>query len=265
MKIRPKKSLSQNFLVSPKISQRIVDLLEIKPDDVVLEIGPGKGALTQFLVEKASLVTAVEIDKNLCQYLKEKFSQCQNLKIVERDFLKINLIEFASAERKIKVIGNLPYQITSPALDLILNQREFVSLCILMLQKEVAQRICAQPKSRDWSALSIGLQLYTNPKLAFLVKKTSFFPQPQVDSAVVKFEFLEKPKLVLKEEKKFFEIVQAAFGQRRKTILNSLCSNLNMEKKELMEYFEKAKIHPQKRAEELGLEDFALLSNLLSI
>src|SRR5574341_129676 len=163
-KFRPKKRFSQNFLVNLHAAERIVDSLNLTREDIVLEIGAGKGVLTQFLIEKAKKVLAVELDRNLVAALREKFLQAENLEIIPSDILKLKLTDYLLPNQKIKIIGNLPYQITSPILEWLVNQREFIELTVVTVQKEVAKRICTRPGTREWSPISIFCQVYTDRK-----------------------------------------------------------------------------------------------------
>jgi 16S rRNA (adenine1518-N6/adenine1519-N6)-dimethyltransferase len=262
--VRPKKSLSQNFLINGRAARRIVESLNLKKDDVVLEIGAGKGALTKYLLEKTKKALAVEIDKPLCSYLQEKFGHNGNLDVINKDILKIDFKELIRPESFCKVVGNLPYQITSPVLSLLLENRELITLCVLMVQKEVALRICSVPKSKDWSPLSIAVQLYSDVKILFHLKPNSFFPQPRVDSSVIKIVFLPKPKILVEDAEVFFRVVRSAFGQRRKTLLNSVSANLDLPKKEMEIILNSVGIDPQRRAETLSLSEFANLSSAMT-
>jgi 16S rRNA (adenine1518-N6/adenine1519-N6)-dimethyltransferase len=264
-KIRPKKSLSQNFLINENAAKRIVESLNLKKNETVIEIGPGKGALTKHLIDKSRRVIGVEIDKGLCQFLKKRFSLHKNLEIINKDFLKIDFEKTISPDKKIKVIGNLPYQITSPALALLLENRKRIKSAVLMLQKEVAQRICAQPGNKNWSPLSIGIQLYSDPDILFKLKPSSFKPAPKVESAVIKLVFLKKPKVKIENEAFFSRLVKAAFSQRRKMILNSVSASLGWSKDLVLKALRKAGIDPTKRAEALTIEKLASFSNILSI
>ncbi|KPL02315.1 MAG: hypothetical protein AMJ90_06235 [candidate division Zixibacteria bacterium SM23_73_2] len=258
-RMRPKKSLSQNFLVNDFAAKRIVDSLDLKEDEIVLEIGPGKGALTRHLVKKSKRVIGVEIDKNLCKFLEDKFKDKRNLIVVNKDVLKINLDDFASRDDKIKIVGNLPYKITSPVLSLLLDKKDLIKQCVLMVQKEVAERLCAELGTKNWSSLSVAVQLYSDVKMLFRLKPTSFFPPPKVFSKVIKMVFLKKPRVKIEDEKFFLKVVKASFAQRRKTILNSLSSNLGLEKSVVLLALNKAKIDPKRRAESLSLEEFGEL------
>lgn len=258
-KMKPKKSLSQNFLINDFAAKRIVDALDLKENETVLEIGPGKGALSRHLVKLSKRVIGVEIDRNLCGYLKDKFKENKNLIILNRDFLKVDLDQFGSRDNKIKIVGNLPYKITSPVLSLLFEKKDLITLCVLMVQKEVAQRICAEPGSKDWSSLSLAVQLYSDVKMLYRLKPTSFFPAPLVFSKVIKIVFLKKPRIKLEDEEFFFKVVKASFAQRRKTISNSLSLNLGLEKSVVLSALQKARIDPKRRAESLSLKEFAEL------
>jgi 16S rRNA (adenine1518-N6/adenine1519-N6)-dimethyltransferase len=264
-KIRPKKSLSQNFLINENAAKRIVESLNLKKNETVLEIGPGKGALTKHLIYKSRRVIGVEIDKRLCEFLKKRFSFYKNLEIINKDFLKIDFEKTISPDKKIKVIGNLPYQITSPALALLLENKKRIKSAVLMVQKEVAQRICAQPGNKNWSPLSIGIQLYSDPDILFKLKPSSFKPAPKVESTVIKLVFLKKPKVKIEDEVFFPRLVKAAFSQRRKMILNSVSASLGWRKDLVLKALLHVGIDPTKRAEALTIEKLASFSSILSI
>jgi 16S rRNA (adenine1518-N6/adenine1519-N6)-dimethyltransferase len=257
--VRPKKSLSQNFLVNEKAASRIVEALDLKKDDTVLEIGAGQGALTKHLLNKAGMVYAVEIDRRLCSYLEHRFGGRGDLKVINEDVLKTNLGELIGSGRLCKVAGNLPYQITSPVLSLLLENRQFISVCVLTVQKEVAWRICASPGKKDWSPLSIAVQLYSEVEILFHLEPDSFFPPPKVDSSVIEIGFLPQPRVCVPDEDLFFKVVRAAFVQRRKMISNSLAASLDLPKKEVEVILKKLDIDPQRRAETLSLKEFGSL------
>jgi len=262
--VRPKRSLSQNFLTNDRAARRIVERLELKEDETVLEIGSGRGALTKYLLDKAEKIFAVEIDKQLCSYLEQRFVSKKNLKIINKDILKVNFKDLISPGSFCKVVGNLPYQITSPVLSLLLKNKEFISLCVLMVQKEVALRICASPGDKDWSPLSIAVQLYSDVKILFHLRSSSFFPQPKVISSVIRIVFPSEPKVRVPDEKLFFWVVRSAFGQRRKMVLNSLAANLDLPKRKIEVILDKAGIDPQRRAETLSLNELARFSSSLN-
>jgi 16S rRNA (adenine1518-N6/adenine1519-N6)-dimethyltransferase len=261
--VRPKKSLSQHFLINHRAARRIVDSLNIQGDDKVLEIGAGKGALTRYLLQQAGKVIAVEIDKELCRYLQQTFADTKNLVLINKDILKVDWGKLTDQEGYFKVIGNLPYQITSPLLSLLLKNRKFIPASMLMVQREAAKRICAQPGGKDWSSLSVAVQLYSEVKTLFNLKPASFFPPPQVESSVIKMTFLQEPRVPVSDEVLFFRVVRSAFGQRRKMILNSLSANLDLPKRELELILGKVNLDPKRRPETISIQEFALLSSAL--
>lgn len=261
--MRPKKRLSQNFLVNDRAARRIVDALSPEKTDVVLEIGSGSGALTRHLLNRAKKVLAIEIDKQLCSNLKEKFANHQNLTIINADILKLDLDSVIKPDHSCKVVGNLPYQITSPILSFLLQNKGLIDLCVLMVQKEFALRLSSAPGSKDWSPLSVAIQLYADVGILFHLKPGSFFPQPRVNSSVVKITFLPHPTVQLEDEKWFLRVVRAAFGQRRKILLNSLAANLSLPKDKIEFILNRVEIDPKRRAETLGLKEFAVLSSAL--
>ena len=262
-RIFPRKRFSQNFLVNLKAAKRIVDYLELKPDEKVLEIGPGKGVLTQFLLEKAKRVYGVEVDRSLFKYLVEEFKDKENLEVINQDILEFNLYKIVDKGERLKVIGNIPYQITTPIFEYLIQNREFIDFAILTVQKEVAKRICAKPGTPDWSPLSIGIQLFSNPEILFTLKPNSFFPAPKVDSAVIRVKFLLKPKVEV-EFLFFADLVKAVFSQRRKTLLNSLSKSLDLNKDELQTILKDAEIDSQRRGETLNLKELGKLAKIIS-
>lgn len=246
MHFKAKKKLGQHFLLDQNIQRKIISSLGLSGSDIILEIGSGRGALTKLLCEKAGLVYAVEIDAELCSRLKEEFKSAPNLEIIHADFLKFDPLPIFKKGR-IKVIGNIPYYISSPIIERLLQFSKKISAIFLTLQKEFALRIIARPGSKAYGALSCFVQYYTRPEILFFISRNCFRPAPKVDSA---FSCLT-PKLELllprKEEAIFFKIVRAAFSQRRKTLRNSLKNIVPLE----------ALIpHAHKRAEELSLQDF---------
>jgi 16S rRNA (adenine1518-N6/adenine1519-N6)-dimethyltransferase len=261
-RIFPRKRFSQNFLINLKAAKRIVDYLDLKSDEKVLEIGPGKGVLTQFLLEKAKRVYGVELDRNLCKYLVEEFKDKENLEVINQNILKFNLKKITEEER-LKIIGNIPYQITTPIFEYLIQNREFIDFAILTVQKEVAKRICAKPGTPDWSPLSVGIQLFSNPEILFTLKPNSFFPPPKVDSAVIKIRFLLRPKVEVGFPF-FADLVKAVFSQRRKTLLNSLSKSLDLNKDELQTILKDAEIDSQRRGETLNLKELGKLAKIIS-
>ena len=221
-KYRPKKFLGQNFLVDNNIAKKIISSLEIKQGDNVMEIGPGQGALTKYVVDEDCSYSAVELDKGIYEHLKEEYGDRINL--IHSDFLKLGEEVFAGLagkSNKLKIIGNIPYNITSEILFKIFGLREYISEAVMMMQKEVAQRLTAKPNSKEYGILAVQTELYSNVKILFNVPPTAFFPKPRVHSSVVKFTLKENNGL-LKSEDLFKKVVRQSFGQRRKVMSNSL-------------------------------------------
>lgn len=263
------KSLGQNFLIDANITRKIVEFAEITDKECVLEIGPGIGTLTQLLCQRAKKVIAIEIDSKLVPILKSNLKEYNNLKIINNDVLKIDLRELVEKEfdnSKIKVIGNLPYYITTPIILELLGKKLNISDITIMVQKEVAQRINAKPGTKHYGALSIAVQYYCKPKIGFTVSNMCFMPSPKVNSIVLKLELLDKPMVEVRNEKVFFKTVKAAFSQRRKTLLNSLSSSnlLNINKQQIRNILSKLGIPENQRGENLTLEQFAKLSDELT-
>ena len=259
------KSLGQNFLIDGNVLNNIIKMGEITKEDLILEIGPGIGTLTEELALNSKKVVAVEIDKNLLPILDETLKAYDNIEIVHGDILKID-IEKLILEKldggPIKVVANLPYYITTPIIGKLLEENLNIQSIIVMIQKEVAHRIVAKPNTKDYGALSIFINFYTDPEIILKVPKTVFMPQPKVDSAVVKLNLKEELPNIDREL--FFKVVKSAFGKRRKTILNSLSTGeLGLEKEIIKNVLEEANIPPNFRAENLKMEDFIKISETL--
>jgi len=223
-KIHPKKSLGQNFLKDENIARKIVSSLALKTDDHVLEIGAGAGVLTKYLIQRVKKVVAVEIDKNLVQQLLKKFWDCDNLFLYRDDILNIYLEEILERSQLWKVVANLPYHITSPVLFKLFENRKLFGSATLMVQREVAQRIIAQPGSKAYGILSVFSQYYADVKNLFDVSKHVFFPKPEVSSSVIRLDFRNNGSFNLQQERLFRQLVKGTFGQRRKMLRNSLKS-----------------------------------------
>lgn len=258
MRHKPKKSLGQNFLIDRNIQERIIQASDLKKDDTVLEIGPGRGELTQELLNKAKKLIAVELDAGLCDRLKEKFSSYPNFELLHQDILETDLSSLLTGAGKIKVIANLPYYISTPAISHLLKHKKYISEIYLTLQKEVAQRICASPGTKAYGAFSCFAQFHAQAEILFEIKSASFWPRPKVDSCFIRLKALNKPKLKIADEEIFFRIIRTAFNQRRKQLKNSLKKIL------APEAFKKTGTNPNSRAENLSLADFARLNNFLS-
>lgn len=255
------KKFGQNFLVDANIVRGIVDSAEAGPGDKILEIGPGIGTLTQGLAESGAEVIAVEIDKKLPAVLAETLKGYDNVTIVPGDILKVNIREIMG-EDPFKVAANLPYYITTPILMALLEQHLPITHIVTMVQKEVAERMVAKPGSRIYGALSVAVQYYTEPHIAYDVPPRSFIPAPEVDSVVIACKVRETPAVAVKDEKLFFRVVKAAFGQRRKTISNAM-KGAGFDKEQIAAAFEKAGIDAGRRGETFSLEEFGRLADAL--
>ena len=228
------KKFGQNFLIDTHVLDKIIGSAEITKDDVVLEIGPGIGTMTQYLACAAKKVIAVEIDKALIPILEDTLSEYENVRVINHDVLKVDIAKLAEEEnggKPIKVVANLPYYITSPVLTRLLESRCFSAVTV-MVQKEVARRICAAPGTADYSAFSILCQYHAAPELLFDVPASCFIPQPKVTSSVIRLRRREKPPVEVGDEKLMFRVIRAAFNQRRKTLVNALSSQLGVLDKE---------------------------------
>jgi 16S rRNA (adenine1518-N6/adenine1519-N6)-dimethyltransferase len=260
------KSLGQNFLIDQNIVQNIIKGAEVTGEDYVLEVGPGIGTLTEALAEVAKKVVAVEIDKTLIPVLSETLGPYDNADVVHGDILKTDIVGIINEKfggHKPKVIANLPYYITTPIIMKFLEEKIPVTDLVVMIQKEVAERIYASPSTKAYGALSIAVQYYADPFMLMIVPKTVFFPAPNVDSAVLRLKVLDQPRFPVKDEKLFFRVVRAAFSQRRKTLLNTLSSGLSMDKATVSETLLSVDIDPIRRGETLSIEEFAKLADAI--
>ena len=259
------KALGQNFLVNPSVCPRMAEYSGAGRGVGVIEIGPGIGVLTNELCQLADKVVAVELDKRLLPVLAETLEEYDNIRIVNADVLELDLKaliaeEFAGME--VVVCANLPYYITSPVIMKLLEDRLPITAVTVMVQKEAAQRICAEVGSRMSGAVTVSVNYYAKPQLLFGVSAGSFMPAPKVDSAVIRLDILKQPP-VQADEKLFFAVVKAAFSQRRKVIANSLSAGLGRSKEEITSVLGAAGVSPTARAEKLSLEDFAAIANAI--
>jgi 16S rRNA (adenine1518-N6/adenine1519-N6)-dimethyltransferase len=255
---RAKKGLGQHFLVDRGVLEKIISAAELEPSDTVIEVGPGLGVLTGELVKKAAKVIAIEADSKLASSLQKTFSKIPQLTVLNADVLEIDPGEiFAKKRRSYKIVANLPYYIAAPILRHFLEASLKPSLMVVMVQKEVGQSIVAAPG--DMSILGISVQLYGKPTIVDYVPAQSFYPQPKVDSAIVRIEVYPKPAIEVESIAGFFEIVKAGFSAPRKQIRNSLALGLQVTSAEAEELLEKAGISPQRRPETLSLEEWAKL------
>ena len=260
--IHMSKRLGQNFLIDESIVQGIVEAAEIKPGEKVLEIGPGIGTLTQGIAEAGAEVVAVELDKKLPAVLAETLAGYDNVKIVPGDILKVNIPEIMG-DGSFKVVANLPYYITTPIIMALLEQHLPITKLVTMVQKEVALRMVAQPGKKDYGALSVAVQYYTEPKIMLDVPPTSFLPAPEVDSVVIGCRVRSKAPVDVIDEKMFFRVVKAAFGQRRKTLNNALKA-MGVDKTIVQDVLAAAGIDGVRRGETLSLAEFAKIADAVS-
>lgn len=261
MRIKPKKSLGQNFLVDRHARERIIRSCAFTCEDTILEIGSGRGELTALLAKEAKLVYALEIDKALSRNLKKDFKGCDNVRVICHDILQFDIgAYFSDFPGKIKVFGNLPYYITSPIIELLFRYKNKIAAVFITVQKEFAQRIVAGAGDKNYGAFSCFVQYFSEPKKLFYIKKGSFAPVPKVDSCFLRLAIRQEPAVRTKDRDHFFKIIRAAFNQRRKTLKNSLKGLILREKIE--EFLRSKKLSLNIRPEDLSLQDFADLANL---
>lgn len=265
-----KKSLGQNFLIDPNILRNIVSHANLTPESGAIEVGPGIGALTEHLARAAKKVVSFEIDQRLLPVLEDTLSPYDNIKIVHSDILKADVVKVIEKEmpgiKDVMVVANLPYYVTTPILMKLLNDRLPIRGFVVMMQKEVADRITAKPGTKEYGSLSIAIQYYCSAEVAMIVPKTVFMPQPNVDSAVIRLIKHDQPPVAVIDEDFLFEVTRASFAQRRKTILNNLQSGLTDGKKNkeaILTALEKAGVEPSRRGETLTIEEFGHLADAL--
>lgn len=265
--LSPKKQFGQNFLSDPSTAEMIVSRSGILPEDIILEIGAGLGALTLPLSEAADKIYAVEKDKNLIPVLRNELDSKNigNAEILNENILDIDLKSlFTEHSRKLIVMGNLPYNISSQILVKLIMERDFVSRAILMFQKELSERICAGPGGRDYGRISVMLQYCSDISKIADVKASLFFPKPRIDSRIIEIRFKEAPAFPADNENFLFSVIKAAFGKRRKTLKNSLSgSELGIDAQTAVSALNSAGIDPARRAETLTVEEFVKLSNAI--
>ncbi|MEG2428983.1 MAG: 16S rRNA (adenine(1518)-N(6)/adenine(1519)-N(6))-dimethyltransferase RsmA [Oscillospiraceae bacterium] len=260
------KSLGQNFLINENIPKKIVENSNTTSECGVIEIGTGFGVLTVELCSVAKKVVAIEIDKKLIPVLDETLKNFDNVKIINDDVLKVDLAKLISEEFQdmdITVCANLPYYITSPIIMGLLEQKLPIKSITVMVQKEAAERICAKPGTRQCGAVTHAVYYYATPKILFPVVRGNFFPQPNVDSAVIRLDINPEPPKNVQNEKFLFSLIKAAFSQRRKTLANPVSGMLSIKKEIVLNCLEKSNLKATARAEELTLEQFVTLSNFL--
>lgn len=262
------KKFGQNFLIDGHVLDKIIAGAGVTKDDMVLEIGPGIGTMTQYLAEAAGKVVAVEIDRNLLPILQETLADYDNVKVIHADVLSLNLEKLVQEEnggRPIKVVANLPYYITTPIIMALFEQHVPLANVTVMVQKEVAARMKSGPGSKDYGALSLAVQYYAEPYIVANVPCNCFMPRPNVDSAVIRLTRYEEPPVQVKDEKMLFKIIRASFNQRRKTLQNGLnnSSELNFTKDQIAAAIAEAGFSTSVRGEALTLEQFAKLTDIL--
>lgn len=264
-----KKSLGQNFLIDVNILKNIIEEAGIDRSTGAIEIGPGIGALTEQIAQRADRVVAFEIDQRLLPILEDTLGEYDNVEVINQDILKANVEKVIADQfepgQPVRVVANLPYYITTPILMKLLMDRLPIASITVMIQKEVADRMAAKPNTKSYGSLSIAVQYYTDAKIALNVPKTVFMPQPNVDSSVLHLEMRDAPPVAVDDEEFFFDVVRATFGQRRKTLINNLARHFKgeMDKEELRNRLEQVDIEPSRRGESLSMEEFARLANVL--
>ena len=265
--ISPRKKLGQSFLLDQNIIKKIAAATRITKKDIVVEIGAGIGVLTESLAQEAQKIIAVELDKNLVEVLKEKLVGYDNVEIYSGDILEFDFISISkSYDRKVKVVGNVPYNISSPLIFHLLSFRSVIDHFTLMLQKEVVQRLAAQPNNKSYGVPSVLLQMFASVEKIFDVPASCFYPRPKVESAVVRGAFLNKPLMELADESFFTQLVKASFAQRRKMLINNLKNSkllASIEEGKIKEVLASAGIDGKRRGETLSVIEFGKLSNLL--
>ena len=265
------KSLGQNFLTDKNIIEKIINAPDIGKKDLVIEIGPGIGVLTAEAAERAGKVIAIEIDRNLIPILKETLKEHDNIEVINQDILKTDLNQLLEQNKEfrgqrmegVKIIGNLPYYITTPIIMKILEEGVQADSITIMMQKEVADRLKAPPGSKTYGAISVAVQYYCEVVHVANVPKEVFIPQPKVDSSVLKLMIRKEKPVELKDEKLFFQCIKSGFGQRRKTLLNSLTGTMGASKEQVESALSRAGIDGKRRAETLSIEEFARIANEL--
>ena len=261
------KSLGQNFLIDTNVIDRILEGARVKEGDYVIEVGPGIGTLTKEMGRSAEKVVAIEIDKTLIPILEETLEDFPNIEVINQDILKVNVQELVKEKLNggpVKLVANLPYYITTPIVMKFLEEDIPVTDIVVMVQKEVADRMNAKPNTKDYGALSVAVQYYCDTEIVAKAPRHMFMPQPNVDSTVIGLHVREERKYPVDNEDIFFKTVKASFGQRRKTLLNSLGGLGFLSKDQIKEALKEANIDEKRRGETLSIEEFASLSNAVN-
>ena len=266
--LKANKNLGQNFLINKEVLETITNSAEIGKNDLVIEIGPGLGTLTEFLLEKAKKVICIELDNNMVNVLKDRFILYKNLEIINQDVLKIDLNSIIKNEKEsqnidnVKIVANLPYYITTPIVMKLLEDKLDIESITIMIQKEVADRLIERPGGKNCGAITYSINYYSEPEGIMEVDKSSFIPEPEVTSKVLKLKIRSVPKVKVKDCDKMFKIIKCAFLQRRKTLLNALVlNNIFSSKEEAIKIFNKLNLDINIRGEKLTLEDYARISD----
>ena len=269
--IKANKSLGQNFLISKEVVEKIVNSSEITKNDMVIEIGPGLGTLTKYLIEKAGKVLCIELDTRMIEILEDRFSNCDNFEVINEDVLKVNLNEIINNNKKegkitgVKVVANLPYYITTPIIMKLLEERLDIESITVMIQKEVADRLIEIPGGKNTGAITYSVYYYCQSERIMEVPNYSFIPEPEVTSEVIKMKLRENIAVDTNNPKEMFRVIKSAFMQRRKTLLNGLTNaNIFKNKQEGLEILKKLNLNENIRAETLSIEDFANIAKLIS-
>lgn len=264
------KSLGQNFLIDDEVVAKIIESANISSEDLVIEIGPGLGTLTGELLKIAKKVIAIELDDRMIKILQDRFSLYSNIEIINKDVLKVNLNEIIQKEKQelgiksAKIVANLPYYITTPIIMKLLEEKGDFESITVMIQKEVADRLCAIPGEKLSGAITYSVYYYAEAKEVLKVPHTAFVPEPEVDSEVINLKIRKEPPVKIESEEKLFKIIKYAFMQRRKTLINALsqCDLFNS-KEEIKNILDKLNINEKVRGEELTLQEFADITNLV--
>ncbi len=257
------KSLGQNFLVDDSVPRDIVLGAEVDENDLIIEIGPGVGTLTAQLLNKAKKVVAIELDNDLIPILRQEIGDNPKFELIHNDALKVNFNEVIGEEKSVKLVANLPYYVTTPIIVKLLKENYNFKSLTIMIQKEVAERMNAEPGNKDYGALSLLVQYYCDTKIIRKVPPQCFIPRPKVDSIVIRLDRLSEPKVSVENEKLFFEIIRSSFNMRRKTLWNGV-KNIGLSKENLELAFNEADIDPKRRGETLTIEEFAILSDKIN-
>lgn len=270
-KIKANKDLGQNFLINDDVIEKIIEKSQIEKNDLIIEIGPGLGVLTNLLLEKSDNVVAIELDKRMVEIISKRFILKNNLQIINEDVLKVDLNKLINERKKqtninkVKIVANLPYYISTPIIMKLLEEKLEIDEIIVMVQKEVAQRLVAKTGTKDVGAITYAVEYFSEAEKVIDVPKESFIPSPKVESAVIKLKIRKEAYVQVKDEKMLFNIIQKSFSQRRKTLVNTLVNGKIVESKEKAEkIIKELNINENIRGEKLTLEDFARICNTIN-